>query len=138
MKTAAILIAAAALQLAAAASAQSITYTVEGDGIPQALTSTPGNAARGKQLLAQREAANCLKCHRISDKALAGGGDKGPSLDGVGAALSAAQLRLTVADPTRVSHKAQMPSFYKAGGDAPKLAAQDIEDIVAYLRTLKH
>lgn len=114
-----------------------VSYEVEGDGIPKPLTSTPGNAARGKALLAKREAANCLKCHSISDKALAGGGTKGPSLDGIGANLTAAQLRLSVVDLARVSRKTDMPSFHKSGGDAPKLAPQEIEDVVAYLGSLR-
>ncbi len=126
----------AVMALPAPAQAQ-VSYEVEGDGIPKPLTSTPGNAARGKALLAKREAANCLKCHTISDKALAGGGNKGTSLDGIGANLTAAQLRLSVVDLARVSRNTEMPSFHKSGGDAPKLAPQEIEDVVAYLATLR-
>ena len=124
------------IALAGPALAQ-VSYEVEGDGIPKPLTSTPGNAARGKALLAKREAANCLKCHTISDKALAGGGTKGPLLDGIGANLTAAQLRLSVVDLARVSRKTEMPSFHKSAGEAPKLAPQEIEDVVAYLSTLR-
>ena len=124
------------IALAGPALAQ-VSYEVEGDGIPKPLTSTPGNAARGKALLAKREAANCLKCHTISDKALAGGGTKGPLLDGIGANLTAAQLRLSVVDLARVSRNTEMPSFHKSGGEAPKLAPQEIEDVVAYLGSLR-
>jgi sulfur-oxidizing protein SoxX len=125
---------------AGAAFAQGAAYTVVGDGIPQALTKVPGNAARGRALIVKREAANCLKCHTIKDKDMAGGGDKGPPLDGVGATLTVPQLRLSVADMTTALKKdTPMPSFHKAGADdaAPKLAAQEIEDVVAYLRSLK-
>lgn len=124
------------IALAAPTQAQ-VSYEVEGDGIPKPLTGAPGNAARGKALLAKREAANCLKCHTISDKALAGGGTKGPSLDGIGANLTPAQLRLSVVDLARVSRNTEMPSFHKSGGEAPKLAPQEIEDVVAYLSTLR-
>jgi len=126
-----------AAALAPAAQAQGLDFEVVGDGIPKPLTSTPGNAARGKALLVKREAANCLKCHRISQKELAGGGDKGPSLDGIGANLTTAQIRLSVVDLSRVTKKTEMPSFHKSGGEAPKLTAQEVEDIVAFLGTLR-
>jgi len=112
-------------------------YKIEGDGIPKPLTSEPGSAARGRALLAKREAATCLKCHSIKDKDFAGGGSKGPALDGVGANLTPAQLRLSVVDLSRVTRNTEMPSFHKSGGDAPKLSAQEVEDVVAFLRTLR-
>jgi sulfur-oxidizing protein SoxX len=117
--------------------AQGLDYEVVGDGIPKPLIATPGNVARGKALLAKREAANCLKCHQISQKELAGGGNKGPSLDGIGANLTPAQIRLSVVDLSRVSKKTDMPSFHKSGGEAPKLSAQEVEDVVAFLATLR-
>ncbi|MCU0938759.1 MAG: sulfur oxidation c-type cytochrome SoxX [Burkholderiaceae bacterium] len=126
-----------AVALVPAAQAQGLNYEVVGDGIPKPLTSAPGNAARGKALLAKREAANCLKCHQISQKELAGGGNKGPSLDGIGANLTPAQIRLSVVDLSRVSKKTDMPSFHKSGGEAPKLNAQEVEDVVAFLGTLR-
>jgi len=133
------------LTLADSANAQVANYRVEGDGIPQALTGAPGNAARGRALIAKREAANCLQCHAIKD--LPGGGDRGPALDGVGARLTPAQLRLSVVDYARVMPKVEMPSFHRAdaraaaGGEAatkPLLTAQEVEDIVAYLATLRY
>jgi sulfur-oxidizing protein SoxX len=116
--------------------AQRTGYEIVGDGIPKPLTSSPGNAARGKALLVKREAANCLKCHSVSQKDLAGG-DKGPSLDGIGANLTAAQIRLSVVDLSRVTKGTEMPSFHKSGGEAPKLTAQEVEDVVAFLGTLR-
>ncbi len=120
--------------------AQVTDYQVEGDGIPKSLTGKPGVAARGKALLAKRDAANCLECHNIKDKDLAGGGNKGPALDGVGAVLTPAQLRLSVVDIGRSNPKAGMPSFHKAEAlskAGPKLTAQEVEDVVAYLASLK-
>ena len=120
--------------------AQVTEYQVEGDGIPKSLTGKPGVAARGKALLAKRGAANCLECHSIKDKDLAGGGAKGPALDGIGAVLTPAQLRLSVVDIARVNPKAGMPSFHKAEDAAKgnaRLTPQEVEDVVAYLSSLK-
>lgn len=128
----------AAAALATAAAAQTVDYKVVGDGIPQSLTGKPGDAARGKALLIKRGQANCLTCHSISDKAMQPGGTKGPSLDGVGAALTPAQLRLSIVDMGRVSKDTGMPSFHKSSlAGSAKLTPEEIEDIVAYLSTLK-
>jgi len=129
------------IAVAGSAVAQVAPYKVVGDGIPQSLTGKPGNAASGRALLTKRESANCLQCHAVKkDKDLVSGGDKGPALDGVGAALTPAQLRLSVVDYSRVTGGTPMPSFHKsggAGGDKPILTAEEIEDVVAYLSTLK-
>jgi sulfur-oxidizing protein SoxX len=124
-----------------AAIAQVANYKVEGDGIPKPLTNSAGSASRGKALVSARGAANCLDCHTIRKDKLEGG-SKGPALDGVGAALSTAQLRLTVVDFARVNPQVSMPSFHKAssllsGSNQPKLSAQEVEDVVAYLGTLR-
>jgi sulfur-oxidizing protein SoxX len=131
---------------AAAVQAQVADYKVEGDGIPKSLTGTPGNAVRGRELLLARNPANCLECHTIArDKAMKGG-SRGPALDGVGANLTAAQLRLSVVDYAQIQPKAGMPSFHKRDSgllsakqdrDTPVLSAQQIEDVVAFLQTLR-
>jgi L-cysteine S-thiosulfotransferase len=134
------------LAIAATAHAQLADYKVEGDGIPKSLTGAPGNAARGRALLLERNPANCLECHTVAkDKAL-NGGSRGPALDGIGANLTAAQLRLSVVDYAQIQPKAGMPSFHKRDSgllsakqdrDKPVLNAQQIEDVVAFLQTLK-
>jgi sulfur-oxidizing protein SoxX len=120
--------------------AQVTDFKVVGDGIPQSLTGKPGDAARGRALLVRRGAANCLTCHSIKDKDMQPGGTKGPPLDGVGAALTPAQLRLSIVDMSRITRATPMPSFHKAEGvttGAAKLTADEVEDVVAYLSSLK-
>jgi sulfur-oxidizing protein SoxX len=127
------------LALAAPAGAQVAPFKIVGDGIPQSLTGKPGNAAAGRALLLKRGAANCLECHAVKkDKELASGGGRGPAFDSVGAALTPAQLRLSVVDYSKVAGGTRMPSFHKAPeGDKPTLTAAEIEDVVAYLSSLR-
>ena len=65
-------------------------------------------------------------------------GSSAPPLDGIGASLTVPQLRLSVVDFSQVAAGRAMPSFHKARGDAaPRLSAQEVEDVVAYLATLR-
>lgn len=117
---------------------------IVGDGIPQPLTSVPGRAERGRALVVERGAANCLLCHAVPGSTVSG--DVGPSLAGVGRRLSEAQIRLRIVDIQRVKPDAVMPSYYRVAGlnrvaseyhAKPVLDAQQVEDVVAYLETLK-
>ena len=121
------------------------TLQVVGDGIPRPLGAS-GSAERGRALLVERGAANCLLCHAVSDPAMRVAGNVGPSLDGVGRRLSAAQLRLRIADIERLNAATVMPSYYRAEGldrvaaeyrGRTILDARQVEDLVAYLETLK-
>jgi sulfur-oxidizing protein SoxX len=103
-----------------------------------------GDATRGREVFVSREGGHCVLCHVVPGVDVAG--DVGPALAGVGARLDAGQLRLRVADITRVKPDAAMPSFHRtqglkrvAPGYAGKtaLTAQQVEDIVAYLGTLR-
>ena len=126
--------------------AASASLHILGDGFPEPLAGAQGVAERGRALLVERAAANCLLCHAISDPKLRVAGNLGPSLDGVGRRLSAAQLRLRVADIQRVNSATVMPSYYRVENldrvaaeyrGQPVLDAQQLEDIVAYLETLQ-
>lgn len=130
--------------LAAPARADLAAAQIQGDGVPQALTSTPGEATRGRALLVARENANCILCHGIPEVRFSG--NLAPPLDGVGARLSAAQLRLRVADNAKVNPRTIMPSYYRSEGftgvaaqyrGKTVLSAQEVEDVIAYLQTLK-
>lgn len=118
---------------------------VVGDAAPDRLAA-PGDAARGRALVVARASANCVLCHVVPDPAVKFSGDVGPSLAGVGSRLSEAQLRLRVADNLRVNPATVMPSYYKVDGldrvaraydGKPALTAQEVEDVVAWLATLK-
>ena len=119
---------------------------VVGNGIPQALTTDASDAARGRALLIKRESANCVLCHAVPDPEVRFSGDIGPSLAGVGARLGEAELRLRIVDSQRVNANTVMPSYYRVDGldrvasafaDKPVLTALEVEDVIAYLRTLR-
>jgi len=128
-----------------AASEAPVAYQVQNDSIPRSLTGAPGDAARGRQIVAGRD-GNCLLCHSIPETGERHMGNVAPPLSRVGARFGAGQLRLRIADPTRVNPEAAMPSYYRVQGldsvAAPFrgktiLTAQQLEDVVAYLMTLK-
>jgi sulfur-oxidizing protein SoxX len=119
-------------------------YRVDDDGILAPLAGLSGNAERGRGLMVARDPANCVLCHAMPGIAVAG--DLAPSLAGVGARLSTAQLRLRVVDEQRVVTQTIMPSYYRVEGlnavateyrGRPILDAQAVEDVVAYMATLR-
>jgi len=139
-----VLIAASAVQAEDRGGVPVPRLQVVGDGIAQSLTGVAGSAERGRALVVERGAANCLLCHAVPGAALSG--DVGPSLAGVGRRLSTAQIRLRIADIQRVKPDAVMPSYYRVEGldrvateyrAKPVLDARQVEDLVAYLETLK-
>jgi len=133
--------------LAAAASEVSPdAVVVVGDTIPVPLTATPGDAVRGRAVVLDRANGNCLICHKVPEPAEPFQGDIGPDLRGVGLRLNAAELRLRLVDASRSNPATVMPPYYRISGltrvDAryrgkPALNAQEIEDAVAYLATLR-
>lgn len=120
-------------------------YRVNGDAIHAALLPTAGDPARGREVMAGRD-ANCLLCHAVPENGIRFMGNIAPSLSGIGSRLSAGQLRLRIVDQSRVNADTVMPSYYRIEGlvrvapgyrGKPVLTAQQIEDVVAYLQTLK-
>lgn len=117
-----------------------------GDTIPEPLTDTPGNPERGRQIVLDREVGNCLICHRVPEPTERFMGELGPDLAGVGSRLTAAQLRLRIVDQSRLNPRTLMPPFYRVDQltlvaeqyrGKPVLTAQQVEDVVAYLQTLR-
>jgi L-cysteine S-thiosulfotransferase len=139
-------VAAALAMMLGAAVAQVAPFTVTGDAIEAPLDGVTGDAARGAAVVRDREGANCLICHSIPDPRERFMGDVGPPLAGVGARLTQGQIRLRVVDPTLSNQAAIMPAYHRVAGlrrvDArfegrPVLTAREVEDVVAYLATLK-
>jgi sulfur-oxidizing protein SoxX len=137
---------AAALMLAAVGAAAEDDYRVAGDAIPQRLGGSVGDAVRGRAIVLDRRTGNCLICHRVPEPGELFQGDLGPDLDGVGARLSEGQIRLRVVDVRRLNPAALMPSYHRTVGlrrvalefaGKPVLTAAQIEDVVAWLVTLK-
>ncbi len=122
-----------------------VSYSVEGDAIVTPLTDTAGEPSRGRAVVAGRD-ANCLLCHSIAEIGQRFMGTVGPPLAGVGTRFTAGQLRLRVVDPTRVNPDIAMPAYYRIW-DLDRVAepyrgktlltAQQVEDVVAYLGTLR-
>jgi sulfur-oxidizing protein SoxX len=138
--------AAAALAPTCAASAQELRpYVIAGDSIPQSLTGAPGDAVRGRALVLERT-STCILCHSGPFPEEKFQGDLAPSLAGAGNRSSAGQLRLRLVAASRLNPATIMPSYYRVDGldrvgpawrGKPILSAEQIEDIVAYLATLR-
>jgi sulfur-oxidizing protein SoxX len=134
------------LALPGAANAQAlVSYEVVGDGIPASLTGAPGDAARGRALVVDR-ANTCILCHSGPFPETRFQGDLAPDLSGSGTRWAVSQLRLRLVDAARLNPQTIMPSYYRIDGldrigrnwnGKPILTAAQIEDIVAYLATLR-
>jgi L-cysteine S-thiosulfotransferase len=115
------------------------------DEIPTPLTGAKGDPARGRAIIANRQVGLCLLCHSGTFPEERFQGNLAPDLRSA-ARLSEGQIRLRIVDPGRVNPDSIMPAYYRSEGltrVAPAfrgktiLTAEQIEDIVAYLLTLK-
>ncbi len=120
-------------------------YVVENFGIAKPLTGEVGDHDRGLSVMIDRNLGNCLGCHEVPIDAEFFG-TTGPTLAGVGDRLTPAQLRLRLVDSKQFNPMSMMPSYYKTEGlhrvqkefeGKTVLSAQQIEDIIAFLVTLK-
>jgi len=130
-----------------AAQAEMMSYeVVDGVSIPKPLTGEPGDAGRGREVAIDRKKGNCLACHKLPIPEQPFHGEVAPDLAGVGDNYSEGELRLRVVNPKVLNPDTMMPAFYRAEGlhrvakdfqGQTILSAQEVEDVVAYLMTLK-
>ena len=126
--------------------AQELPYAAVGDAIPASLTGEPGDTANGRAIVANRQVGLCLLCHTGPFPEERFQGNLAPNMSGAGSRWSEGQLRLRLVDASRLNAASIMPAYYRTAGlnraasaaqGKPLLAAQQIEDVVAFLRTLK-
>ena len=148
----------AVLALGAASTAMAETAPAEVkfvDGAVEAsLTGAPGNPQDGVKVMTTAALGNCVACHQIGALPdVQFPGDIGPPLDGAADRWTEAELRGIVTNAKMTFEGSFMPAFYKTtgfirpgnaytgkaaeGALPPILSAQQIEDVVAYLLTLK-
>jgi sulfur-oxidizing protein SoxX len=116
------------------------------DAIPSPLTGAPGDPERGRAIVASRQVGLCLLCHSGPFPEERFQGDLAPDLRGAGRRWSEGQLRLRLVDPARLNPTTIMPAYHRTEGlvrvapasrGKPILTAEQIEDVVAFLTTLK-
>ena len=116
------------------------------DGLPQSLTGARGDPGRGRAIVASRQIGLCLLCHSGPFPEERFQGNLAPDLRGAGARWSEAQLRLRIVDSSRINPATIMPAYYRTEGltrvapawqGKPLLSAGQIEDVVAFLLTLR-
>ena len=140
------ILAGALLALPGFAAAEELrSYAVVGDAIPMSLTGVPGDPVRGRAITVNRQ-STCILCHNGPFSEEKFQGDLAPSLAGAGGRWSEGQLRLRLVDASRLNPATIMPSYYRLDGltrvgpawrGKPILSAEQIEDVVAYLATLR-
>ena len=149
---AAALIGSGAIVAAESVPANDVAYDEYGS-IAESLSGAAGDPANGIEVMSDRGQGNCVACHQVTDLTAAFQGNVGPSLDGAGDRWDEAQLRGIVSNAKLTFPESVMPSFYKVDGFirpgneytgkaaddtfTTLLTAQQIEDVVAYLATLK-
>ncbi len=129
------------------AAAELVKYSVvENEKIPESLTGKPGDPVNGRKVAINRKLGNCLACHKMPVPEQQFHGEIGPDLRGVAKRYSVAELRLRIVNPKIANAETFMPAFYrnteltrvmKKWQGKTILNAQQVEDVVAYLTTLK-
>lgn len=122
-----------------------VSFEVIEGAIPKSLSGKPGDPTNGRALVVKRE-TTCLLCHAGPFPDQRFQGNLSPDLTGTGSRWTEGELRLRMVDATRLNEATIMPSFYRVDGlsrvaknlrGSPILSAQEVEDVVAFLITLK-
>lgn len=143
----------AALLAAAPAKAQEVhdhnlvAYTIKDYAIEKSLTGKPGDPVQGRKWATTSGQGNCVICHRLPIPEVEFRiGNVGPDLSEVGSRLSAAEIRMRIVNPKVVNPDTIMPAYYRIDGlnrvqkkfaGKSMLTAEQVEDLVAYLSSLK-
>ncbi|HSF33414.1 MAG TPA: sulfur oxidation c-type cytochrome SoxX [Candidatus Tectomicrobia bacterium] len=123
-----------------------VGYRIVHGAIPEPLTDQPGDAERGRRIVLDRAGGDCIICHVMPLPQRQFHGSIGPPLDDVGDRYTAGELRLRLVDPKAFNPNTIMPAYYKVQGlervheryrGRPILTPQQVEDVVAYLLTLR-
>ncbi|PYM99962.1 MAG: sulfur oxidation c-type cytochrome SoxX [Candidatus Rokuibacteriota bacterium] len=116
------------------------------DSIPSSLTGAKGDPVRGRAIVTNRQLGLCLLCHSGPFPEERFQGNLAPDLAGAGKRWSEGQLRLRIVDSSRITPTTIMPAYHRTDGlvrvapawrGKPVLNAEQIEDVVAFLTTLK-
>jgi L-cysteine S-thiosulfotransferase len=128
------------------AHAQFAPYAIEQGAIRAPLAGLIGDPARGRAVVANRQKGLCLLCHSGPFPEERFQGDLAPSLAGAGSRSTEGELRLRMVDSRKVNPVSVMPAYHAGDGlnrigpafaGKPILTAQEIEDVVAFLKELK-
>jgi sulfur-oxidizing protein SoxX len=110
------------------------------------MSGAKGDPARGRAIVVTRQQGLCLLCHSGPFPEERFQGSIGPDLNGIGSRLSEGQIRMRIVDPARFNPSTIMPAYYRTENltrvapsfqGKPILSAEQIEDVVAFLATLK-
>jgi len=121
-------------------------YEIVGDAIPNSLTASKGDPALGRKIIVSRQ-STCLLCHSGPFPEERFQGNVGPDLAGIGSRWSEGQLRLRIVNAASLNPATIMPPFYRVEGltrvhpawqGKPILSAEEIEDVVVFLETLRN
>jgi sulfur-oxidizing protein SoxX len=115
--------------------------------IKSPLCGLKGDAANGKLIMLDGHKGNCLACHQLPVDGVEAYGTIAPPLAGIANRMTEGQLRMRVVDSRNLNPMSIMPGFYrdpslinrpaKAYAGKTFLTAQEVEDVIAYLVTLK-
>jgi len=120
--------------------------TMANGAISEPLSSQAGDPARGRAIVLSRQSGLCILCHNGPFPEEQFQGNLAPELGASVAHYSAAQLRARLVNPAYFNPNTIMPAYYRSEGltrVAPKyagqtiLSGQEIEDVIAFLQTLK-
>ena len=146
MKRAALSVTMACAAFAALGQPAVQAYAVKGDAIEQPLGGLAGDPVRGRAIVSNRQVGLCLLCHTGPFPEERFQGNLAPDLAGAGSRWTAGQLRLRIVDTQRLNPSSLMPAYHRVDGlervaaawkDKPIFNAQQVEDVVAFLQTLR-